>query len=110
MCSTTKPSPKGIGQGNGAAAYIWAIVSTPILNCLRKSGHGAAFKFSVSGDKTKLIGYCFVDDSTLVQIAPSPNTPTQDTVKLAQEDLNIFTGAARETGGQVSVQKKSFTS
>eukprot|EP00957_Ditylum_brightwellii_P172332 13119594-Ditylum_brightwellii.AAC.1 len=31
-----KPPPQGIGQGNGAAPCIWALVSTPILNALRK--------------------------------------------------------------------------
>ena len=43
-------------------------------------------------------------------MAPIPNTPTEDTAKLAQEVLNIFAGEARETGEQVSVQKKSITS
>ena len=70
-----------------------------------KAGHSAAFKCSISVDTTKRVGYCFVDDSTIVQIGPSPNTPTQDTVKISQEGLNIFVGAARAAGGQVSVQK-----
>ena len=96
---------KIIGQLNVAAPFIWVVVSIPLLNCLRKAGHGAAFKYSISGDTTKLVGYCFVDVSTIVQISSSPNTPTEDTVKLSQEGLNIFAGASRETGGQVSVHK-----
>ena len=48
-----------------------------------KSGHGAAFKYSVSGDTKKFVGYYFIDGSTIVRISPFPNTPTEDTFKLA---------------------------
>ena len=39
-----KPPPHGLGQGNGAAPSIWAIVSSPATNCLREAGHVAVFK------------------------------------------------------------------
>ena len=55
-----------------------------------------------------MVGYCFVNDSKIFQAAPFPNIPTYDTAKLAQKGLKIFSGAARATGGQVSVQKKVF--
>ena len=60
-----KPPPQGMGEGNGSSPAIWAIFSTPLLNCLRKAGHGAAFKCSISGLKTNLVGYCFIDDSKI---------------------------------------------
>ena len=41
-------------------------------------------------------------------MAPFPNNSTEDTVKLSQEGLNIFSGAARKTGGEVSVQKNKW--
>ena len=75
---------KIIGQLNVAAPFIWVVVSIPLLNCLRKAGHGAAFKYSISGDTTKLVGYCFIDDFKIFQIFPTPNKPTEVTVKLAQ--------------------------
>ena len=31
---------QGVGQGNGSGPVIWAVVSTPVLNMLRKLGHG----------------------------------------------------------------------
>jgi hypothetical protein len=71
------PPPQGLGQGNGAAPTIWALVSTPILNALRKKGYGAAFKCAITKNNFKLVGYCFVDDSTIVQITPSPETTTE---------------------------------
>ena len=89
------PPPQFLVQVNGAALDIWEIVSTLLLNCLRKSGHGAAFKCCISGDTTRLVGYCFVNNSTIVQMDPFPNTPTEDTVKLSQEGLNIFAGSER---------------
>ena len=84
---------------------MWAIFGTPLLKFLRKSVHGAAFKCCISGDATNLVGYCFIKDSTIVQISMSPNTTTKDTVKLSQEGLDIFAGLARSTGGKVRVQK-----
>ena len=105
---TPPPLPQGLGQGNGAAPTIWDIVSTPLSNCLIKSVHGAAFKCCISGNTTKLVGRCFVNDSTIVQIAPSTNTPTEDTVNLDQQGLNIFAGSERATGEQVTVQKTKW--
>lgn len=100
-----KPPPQGLGQGNGAAPTIWALVSTPILNALRKAGYGAAFKCSISGEEFRLVGYCFVDDSTIVQIAPSPDTPIRDIVHMAQQEIDLYAGLAQATGGQISPVK-----
>ena len=47
-----------------------------------------------------------VDDSTIIYIAPSPDTPLEDTVKLAQKRLNIFSVESKATGGQVSTKKE----
>eukprot|EP00957_Ditylum_brightwellii_P189877 14455162-Ditylum_brightwellii.AAC.1 len=42
------PPPQGLGQGNGAAPCIWALVSTSIPNALREQGFGVAFKCAIS--------------------------------------------------------------
>ena len=55
-----------MGQGNGAGPQIWAVVSTPVLNMLRKEGYGAFFEASISGEKLTFVGYAFVDDTDLV--------------------------------------------
>ena len=55
-----------------------------------------------------MVGYCFVNNITIVQISPSPNTPTEDTVKLSQEGLNIFARAARATRVQVRVYETKW--
>ena len=100
-----KPPPQGLGQGNGALPTIWEIVSTPLLDYFREAGHGAVFKCCIYQDSFKPVGYCFVDDSTIIQIDPSPTTPTNYTIKLAQSGLDIFSGATQATGGQVNVNK-----
>eukprot|EP00957_Ditylum_brightwellii_P040712 3082007-Ditylum_brightwellii.AAC.1 len=70
-----KPPPQGLGQGNGAAPCIWSLMSTSIINMLRDKRFGAAFKCCISGNKFKLVGYCFIDNSTIVQMVLSPTTP-----------------------------------
>ena len=62
----------------------------------------------MSGYATKLIGYCFVNNTTIVQIHPTTNTTTDDTVKPAQEGFNIFAVSARATRGQVIFQKTKW--
>ena len=103
-----KPPPQGLGQVNGAAPKMWAIVRSPLLNFLGEAGHGAVFKCRISRDYLHLVWYCFVDDSTIIQVAPTPDTPLTDTVKLAQNGLNIFAGASKATGVQVSAFLKKI--
>ena len=49
-----------------------------------------------------------MDDSTIIQVAPSTDTPLEDTVKLAQKGLNIFAGESKATGVKVSTEKKKW--
>jgi hypothetical protein len=97
-----KPPPQGLGQGNGTAHCTWALVSTPLLNATRDKGFGAVFKCSISKNSFKLVAYCFVDDSTVVQMAPSPDTPTNELVAITQNEIDLYAGLARATGGQIS--------
>eukprot|EP00957_Ditylum_brightwellii_P083132 6320712-Ditylum_brightwellii.AAC.2 len=73
-----------------------------MLNALRKTGFDAAFKCCISKNSFRLVGYCFVDDSTMVRIAPTPDTPTEHMVELAQEQVDLYEALAHSTGGQVS--------
>ena len=86
---------------------IWAIISSLLLKCLRKSGHRAAFKYTISRDYYHLVGYFFEDDSTIIQVAPTSTRLLKETSKLAQKGINIFEGEAKETGGQVSAKNKN---
>ena len=49
-----------------------------------------------------------MDDSTIIQIYPYNNIPTKEKMKLAQEGLDMFSGAAQSMGGQVSTAKDKW--
>ena len=46
-----------IGKVNGVSPEIWPIVKIPLLNSLRDAVHEADFKYCLSGDTIRLVGY-----------------------------------------------------
>jgi hypothetical protein len=52
----------GMGQGNGAAPASWALISTPMLEIMKKHGQCTVFKAFISGVELKKFGFAFVDD------------------------------------------------
>ena len=59
-------------------------------------------------DSLKLVGYCFFDDSDIIQIAPSPTTKAKYAIKLPQSGMDFFSEAAQKTDGTVSVNKTKW--
>eukprot|EP00957_Ditylum_brightwellii_P071825 5459353-Ditylum_brightwellii.AAC.1 len=74
-------------------------------NVIRKKGHGAVFKCVISQSAFHLIGYCFIDNSTISQKAPKPDTPMDELVQIAQSEIYLYAGLVQATGGQVSPVK-----
>ena len=70
--------------------------------------HGAVFKCYISQESLNLVGYCFVDDSTIIKISPSTTSLTKETMKLSQEGMDLFSGSDHTTGGQVIVKKTKW--
>ena len=103
------PSLQGLGQGNGSALSIREIVSTPLLNRISDVGYRASFKWLLSGETLKLVGYCFVDDSTIIPVAPSTKYNTEEIIIMAQKGLDIFSGAAQATGRKVTRRKNGIS-
>ena len=66
---------------------------------------GADFKLCLSKESFSIVGYCFVDDFTIIQVSPSPPTPTNETAKLAQDSLGLFAGSSRANGGKLCASK-----
>ena len=97
----------------GSPQTLSSGISTSKLVCPRRlvhsqhSTHLLYYRTSTWGglqitnisSKTGLVGHCFVDDSKIIQVDPSTDTPTDKTVKLVQKSLDIFTGADQEKGG-----------
>ena len=97
----------GVGQGNGAGPAIWAVVSSPILDLLRKEGIGAAFKMNLTGKVVKVLGYSFVDDTDLVV---GGNCDYHDDITSEmQRALDLWQTGIEATGGAL-VPEKSFWS
>ena len=105
---TLKPPPRYLRQGNGDAPDIWEIFSTPLLDCLWDAGHGSVFKCCIPQDSLKLVGYFFVGDYNIIQIALYPTTQAKYTIKLSQSVLDLFSGAAQRTDGKVCVNKTKW--
>ena len=100
-----KPPPQYIRQGDGDAPDIWKLFSIPLLDFLWDAGHGAVFKCCIPQDSLKLVGYFFVGDYNIIQIALYPTTQAKYTIKLSQSVLDLFSGAAQKTDRKVSVNK-----
>jgi hypothetical protein len=93
--------PQGLNQGNGAGPGIWAVVSTPVLEMLRKNGFGATFEFAISGGSVRLVGFAFVDDSDIIQTAATLDEHGSVLNARAQEAIDNFVFGMRATGGEV---------
>ena len=97
----------GVGQGNGAGPAIWAVISSPILDLLRKEGIGAAFKMNLTGKVVKILGYSFVDDTDLVVGGNCFNN--DDIASELQRALDMWHIGIEAKGGAL-VPEKSFWS
>ena len=99
---------QGIGQGNGSAAQVWALVSTPLLNILREEGHGVCFQTAISADELHFAGYAFVDDTDLCQSSMSASTNMAQNARALQDALNIWEGTLHTTGGAIGPEKTKW--
>ena len=78
------------------------------MYCLRDVGHGAVFKCCIFKDSINLVGYFFVDNSIIIQTFPYLTTPTNETIKLAHSELDLFAVMAHTTDGNVIVNKNKW--
>ena len=54
------------------------------------------------------MGYCFVNYSNIIQIAPYPTTQEKYTIRISQSGLDLFSRASQKTDGKVSVNKTKW--
>ena len=95
----------GVGQGNGVAPAIWAVVSTPLLNIVCTNGFGVVFQAALLHNTLHFAGYTFVDDTDLCHTQPHlTSIPTL--VHQAQEFVDLWEAALWSTGGAL-VHKKA---
>ena len=87
---------QGIYQGNGAGPIIWAVVSSLLLQILREDGYGTHFEMALTNKLIRLVGYAFVDNTDLIQMA-KPVQVFDDVFTNMQEGLNLWEGLIKNT-------------
>ena len=99
--------PSGICQGNGAGPAIWALVSSPLFECLRHKGYGVKVTSAITKTFLHLAGFAFVDDADTVETGEKGES-TPSVVNKAQAELNLWEELIRATGGGLEGEKSDF--
>jgi hypothetical protein len=100
---------QGTCQGNGAGPAIWLVVVSGILQHLETNGHGLEFQSAITEAATKIIAFCYVDDTTLVVAAKNHQEDVIAMIFRLQEGINCWSGGLSTTGGALK-QIKCFWS
>jgi hypothetical protein len=99
------PPHQGAGQGNGAGPTIWAVISAILLTIMRNLGFGLNAVSSLSAVALSLVGFAFVDDTDLVNVAPSVFTKGEDHLHHSQQCVDWWVSLLAATGGGLRVDK-----
>lgn len=93
---------QGVLQGNGASPTSWVIISAALIEMMRSAGNGGHLVSPISGEKSHIIGYAFVDDTDLIQVDMRSNTITvEETLNKMQESIDRWEGGLKMTGGAI---------
>jgi hypothetical protein len=97
----------GMGQGNGAVPASWAVISTPMLEIMKKHGQCTTFKAFNSGEELKIVGLAFVDDKDLLRASRPGEQNCQEVAQDMQNGLDLWESLLKVTGGAL-VPEKSY--
>jgi hypothetical protein len=101
------PPFQGLGQGNGAGPSGWAVISTPLINMMRKAGFGFSLPTALTMSAVNFVCYAFVDDAVVVDTAKDVDT-TGDTVRQEmQQAIDHWEGGLKAMDGTL-VPEKSY--
>ena len=95
-------------QGNGAAPALWLSISAILVMTLKRLGTTTKFRSALSATKTKFIGFLFVDDTDLINLANDPETPAQDVAASMQDNVTIWYKSLQHSGGALHPDKSSW--
>jgi hypothetical protein len=99
---------QGVGQGNGAAPQIWALVSTVLLNMLREAGFGARFVSPLSHESVFYAAFSFVDDTDILVTDAERLRSSGAVAHEMQQALRQWEGALRASGGALEPRKSHW--
>ena len=95
----------GIGQGNGAAPTLWAMISTVLLNILRSKKYGATISSASMSKKIKVVGFAFVDDKDIVQTTEKKIETLEKVYHDLQKAIDLWEGGLKATRGSLVPEK-----
>jgi hypothetical protein len=93
-----------ICQGNGAGPSIWAVVSSPILNMMRKRKYGINYISLITKTNTSFVGYAFMDDTDLLRVLSALSQAGAVLISM-QEALDAWEGGLKVTGWAIVLGK-----
>jgi hypothetical protein len=104
--------PHGCGQGNGYGPALWACISSPLLNLLRKNGYGTRFQSPISSGDLHIAAFAFVDDVDIIQtsniLEDIPRSDVHSLYAETQQAIDQWTSTLRATGGELEPSKTFF--
>jgi hypothetical protein len=95
----------GSRQGNGAAATLYAILSSIFIAILAKLGSGAVFITALSGLVIRIVCSVFEDESDIWQSAKNVDEPGEAVAKRMQGSEDNWEGCLMASGGALSPAK-----
>ena len=96
---------QGIGQGNGIGPTLWALISSKLIQMMKKAGHGIHFLTSISLMAVSLVVFAFVDDTDLVIAASNCEDQVETLFPEIQNALDRWSGLLIATGGSLAPEK-----
>lgn len=100
---------QGIGQGNGCGPAAWAAISSPLLQLMKKRGHGLKFTSAMLNLITEFVAYTFVDNTDLVMSARDLLDEANDILVQLQDFADDWDDVLHLTGGAIVPSKSYWT-
>lgn len=101
---------QGICQGNGAGPAVWLAISTCLVTILNVTLPPTPLRSPLSSVNLSLSGFLFVDDTDILYVGPSPDTPPALVRAELQKRVSLWEGLLQASGGALSASKCSWTS
>ena len=95
---------QGICQGNTAGPACWLILSSIMIRCYEKAGHGSKIISPISALPINFMGEIFVDDTDLLNMLMEIQN-VEELMEATQENFDEWNRLLRGTGGALNWAK-----
>ena len=96
---------QGACQGNKAAGAIWLGTSSPLVEMMHNRGQATDICTALSLLTLALIGFLFVDDTDLLELAENAQIYPHEIIARTQEKVTTWQGGLRASGGALMPRK-----